>query len=108
MDKKSYFYVAYCRDQTFYGGYTTDLERRLEQHNTGKGAKYTRAQFRRPVQMIYAESYTSKSEAMKAEYAFKKLSRNKKEQFLKGKGIVTPFGQYTYCTVYPGVHPEKS
>lgn len=87
MEKASnhFFYVLECNDGSYYGGYTVDLERRLEQHNNGVGAKYTRA--RSPVKMIYAEKFDNKSEAMRAEYAFKRLSRLKKEQFLKdGEG----------------------
>ncbi len=44
MANEHYFYVLFCKDQTFYGGYTTDLSRRLEEHNNGTGAKYTRLQ----------------------------------------------------------------
>ena len=49
METNHYFYVLHCRDNTFYGGYTTDLARRLQEHNNGTGAKYTRLQKRRPV-----------------------------------------------------------
>lgn len=86
MEKKSnhYFYVLECCDGSYYGGYTVDLKRRLKQHNLGKGAKYTR--MRKPVKMIYAEQYESKSAALRAEYAFKQLSRKKKDQFLTEAG----------------------
>lgn len=77
-----YFYVLSCRDQTFYGGYTTDLIRREKEHNQGIGAKYTRPASRRPLQMIHAEAFSSRSEATKAEAAFKKLRRKDKEQYL--------------------------
>ena len=76
-----FFYVLECRDKSFYGGYTNNMERRLTVHNEGKGAKYTRA--RRPVVLLYKEEFETKSEAMKAEYAFKKLTRKEKERFLK-------------------------
>lgn len=82
-----YFYVLLCHDQTFYGGYTSDPERRLSEHNSGTGAKYTRIKKKLPVTMIYQERFSTKSEAMKAEYAFKKLTRQKKEQFLTNKNI---------------------
>ncbi|WP_018663631.1 GIY-YIG nuclease family protein [Heyndrickxia acidiproducens] len=82
---KSYFYVLLCRDGSFYGGYTVDVERRLREHNEGRGAKYTRT--RTPVYMLYYRAYETKSEAMKAEYAFKHLTRRKKEQFLKEAGV---------------------
>lgn len=83
QSKKHYFYVLQCKDNTFYGGYTTDLERRLTEHNSGKGAKYTRLSKRRPAKMIHHEMFETKSEAMKAEYAFKQLKRKQKEQYLK-------------------------
>lgn len=85
QSKVYFFYVCLCADQTLYGGFTTDLARRLEQHNSGKGAKYTRN--RRPVKMIYHEEFSNKSAALKAEYAFKHQSRAKKEQYLKQHGV---------------------
>ena len=87
----SYFYVLYCRDNTLYGGYTTNIKRRLKQHNDGLGAKYTRMKSKRPVKMLYAEKYSSKSEAMKAEYAFKQLTRKQKERYLVNEDVVYPF-----------------
>lgn len=87
----SYFYVLYCRDNTLYGGYTTNIKRRLKQHNDGLGAKYTRMKSKRPVKMLYAEKYSSKSEAMKAEYAFKQLTRRQKERYLVNEDVVYPF-----------------
>ncbi|MDL0437292.1 MULTISPECIES: GIY-YIG nuclease family protein [unclassified Niallia] len=76
-----YFYVLLCRDNTYYAGYTNNLEKRIKTHNEGKGAKYTRA--RRPVQLIYKEVFTDKSQALKAEYAFKQLSRKEKESYMR-------------------------
>lgn len=76
-----YFYVLCCKDGSFYGGYTNNLERRIKQHNEGKGAKYTRG--RSPVKLIFFKSYSTKSEALKAEYEFKSYSRKEKETFLK-------------------------
>ncbi|HJV17422.1 MAG TPA: GIY-YIG nuclease family protein [Bacillales bacterium] len=81
MEKSEhYFYVLTCRDGSFYGGYTNDLKRRIRLHNEGKGAKYTRG--RGPVSLTYFKKLQSKSEALKAEYHFKSLSRKKKEEFL--------------------------
>ncbi|HSI66931.1 MAG TPA: GIY-YIG nuclease family protein [Planococcus sp. (in: firmicutes)] len=71
-----YFYVLECSDGSYYAGYTNDLEKRLRAHNIGKGAKYTRA--KGPVAMIHHESFKTKPEAMKAEYAFKQLSKAQK------------------------------
>ncbi len=81
MANNHYFYVLQCKDGSFYGGYTVNLERRIEEHNSGRGAKYTRG--RTPVKLIYYECYRTKNEAMSAEYWFKKLPRVKKEAFLK-------------------------
>lgn len=77
-----YFYVLRCADNTFYAGYTTNLTRRLAEHNSGKGAKYTRLPKRRPAKMIHHETFQTKSEAMKKEYAFKQLTRRQKEMYL--------------------------
>ena len=57
-----YIYILECADGTYYTGYTTDLDRRLDAHNKGKGAKYTRV--RRPVRRLYEEVFPSKQEAM--------------------------------------------
>lgn len=81
MEKSEhYFYVLSCRDGSLYAGYTNDLKRRVKLHNEGKGAKYTRG--RGPVQLVYSQAFLSKSEALKAEYAFKQWPRSKKEEFL--------------------------
>lgn len=93
----SYFYVLYCKDQSLYAGYTTDLKRREAEHNSGNGAKYTRPKSRRPLQMIYAESYPTRSEAMKAEAAFKKLTRANKEVYLKKNGVTFPLSKVKDC-----------
>lgn len=85
--KRFFFYVLLCKDYSFYAGYTTNLKRRLQQHNSGKGAKYTRIKSKQPMTILYFEEYPTKSEAMKMEAQFKKLTRSKKEQFLNEKGI---------------------
>lgn len=95
----SYFYVLHCKDGTLYGGYTTDLARRLKEHNDGVGAKYTRPKRRRPLRMIYAEAYETRSEATKAEAAFKKQTRPLKNRYLKEQGVKTPFKNQTECVV---------
>jgi len=72
-----YLYVVKCSDGSLYTGVTTDVTRRLSEHNTGvSGAKYTRS--RRPVELIFQEEHSNQSEALKAEYSFKKLSRKQK------------------------------
>lgn len=82
-----YFYVLYCQDQTLYAGYSTDVWQRVKCHNEGKGAKYTRVQHRRPVQLIYYEQWSTKSQAMSREARFKRLTRGQKDYFLKKMGI---------------------
>ncbi|MBQ3379391.1 MAG: GIY-YIG nuclease family protein [Clostridia bacterium] len=78
----AYFaYILRCSDGTFYSGYTTDPERREKVHNEGKGAKYTRS--RRPVRIVYCESFEQRSDAMKREAALKKLSHEEKERLTK-------------------------
>ena len=80
MDHKAYMYVVECRDGSYYTGYTTDVKKRVAVHNSGKGAKYTRA--RLPVKLIYAEGFDSKEEAMSAEALLKRNKRAQKERFL--------------------------
>lgn len=70
-------YVLRCRDGTLYTGVTTDLERRLGQHNAGTASKYTRS--RRPVAMVYREPAKGHGAALRREIAIKKLSRPAKD-----------------------------
>ncbi|MBQ4517378.1 MAG: GIY-YIG nuclease family protein [Clostridia bacterium] len=72
-----YVYILKCHDDTYYTGWTTDLEKRLHTHNEGEGAKYTRS--RRPVELVYFEEFHDKSSALKRECAIKALSRTQKE-----------------------------
>lgn len=76
----NYVYILECKDGTYYTGWTTCLERRLEEHNSGKGAKYTRS--RGPVRLIYQEEFETKEEAMSREYAIKQLTRQEKERLV--------------------------
>lgn len=75
-----YVYVVECRDGSLYTGYTTDVDRRVDEHNDGAGAKYTRA--RRPVELVHVERYESQSAAMSREYEVKQLSRRQKERLV--------------------------
>lgn len=77
----NYTYIVKCSDGTFYTGWTNDLTRRMEAHNQGRGAKYTKV--RRPVTLIYYETFETKEEAMKREYAIKRLSRKEKEELIR-------------------------
>lgn len=80
----NYTYILKCRDGSLYTGWTTDLERRLKEHNSGKGAKYTKS--RRPVMLVYYETFDTKEEAMKREYAIKQLRRKDKLKLMKDGG----------------------
>ncbi len=82
---KYYAYILRCVDGTLYSGYTNDLERRVDAHNRGIGAKYTRS--RRPVVLVYYETFETKQEAMKREAALKKLSRAEKLRLVQSFGL---------------------
>ena len=72
----NWVYILRCGDGSLYTGWTNDIERRVEAHSAGRGAKYTRS--RLPVKMVYHESFATRSEAMKRECAIKRLSREQK------------------------------
>jgi putative endonuclease len=75
-------YVLQCSDDTLYTGITTDINRRINEHNTSsKGAKYTRS--RRPVKVIYTVKFTDRSAAQIAEISFKKMTRSQKLDTIK-------------------------
>lgn len=79
MKNQEWFvYILKCADDTLYTGVTTDIERRVEEHNTDnkKGAKYTRV--RRPVECVYSEQHKTRSDVCKRESELKKLSREEK------------------------------
>ncbi len=83
-DQDSCFcYIVECADGTFYTGWTTDPDRRVKEHNAGRGAFYTR--FRRPVHLIYLESFPDRSTAMQREIEIKKLTRSKKEALVENQ-----------------------
>lgn len=78
-----YLYILRCGDGTLYTGITTDVERRLEAHRQGRGAKYTRG--REPLELAYQEECGTHSEALKREYAVKQLTREEKEDLIGNK-----------------------
>ena len=78
-----YTYILECADGSLYTGYTPDLEKRVETHNAGKGAKYTRG--RRPVKLVYSEEYDTKEEAMRREYQIKHLKREEKLELISSQ-----------------------
>ncbi|UXV42593.1 GIY-YIG nuclease family protein [Staphylococcus simulans] len=81
MAIEHYIYIVRCKDDTLYTGYTHNVQARIEKHNAGKGAKYTKT--RRPVVLVYQEGYETKSEAMKREYEIKTFTRTQKLQLIE-------------------------
>ena len=79
----NYTYILKCKDGSLYTGWTNDLEQRVAAHNTGKGAKYTKA--RRPVELVYFEEFETKEQAMKREYAIKQIARKYKLELVLRK-----------------------
>lgn len=79
-----YIYLVRCSDDSLYCGWTTDLKRRIDAHNghIPGGAKYTRG--RRPVTLVYSESFHQKQEAQRREYAIKRMAKTKKLRLIKG------------------------
>ena len=80
-EKKWYLYILRCGDGTLYTGITTDVEGRLAQHRSGKGAKYTRG--RGPLEVVYTEECENHSAALKRELAVKALPREEKEKMIQ-------------------------
>lgn len=83
-NNKHHVYILISSDQRFYTGYTIDLEKRLRQHQSGIGSKFTRAFGAEAI--VYHESFTTKSEALKREAAIKKMSRAQKSALIHKKG----------------------
>lgn len=77
----NYTYIVKCSDASLYTGWTTNLDRRMGEHNSGRGAKYTRS--RVPVELVYYESFLTKQEAMRREWEIKQLSRKEKLQLIE-------------------------
>lgn len=73
-----YAYLLECSDGSYYAGWTSDPARRLEEHRKGQGSRYTRS--RRPLQLVYLASYATRSEAMRAERALKRLTHAQKRR----------------------------
>ena len=79
--EKFYTYILKCADNSLYCGYTNELEKRIETHNSGKGAKYTKT--RLPVELIYFEEFDNKSDALKRECEIKKMKREEKLKLIE-------------------------
>ena len=76
----AYVYLLRCADGTLYCGWSTDLDRRLRQHQSGAASRYTRT--RRPVELVYQAGYEDRSEAMREEARIKRLSRAEKRALI--------------------------
>jgi len=74
-------YIVECADSTYYTGWSSDPQRRVQQHNKGTGARYTRG--RRPVRLIYVESLPDRNSAMQREIQIKRMGRQAKEKLVK-------------------------
>lgn len=75
-----YVYMLECSDRSLYTGWTNNIEKRVETHNKGLGAKYTKG--RLPVKLVYSEAFDTKEDAMKREYEIKQLKRKNKERLI--------------------------
>ena len=76
-----FVYIVRCSDNSLYTGYTNNIEARINKHNAGKGAKYTK--IRRPVELVYQEMYETKSEALRREYEIKTFTRQRKLKLIE-------------------------
>ena len=81
MENNWHLYILRCKDDTLYTGITTDVEKRLEAHRLGRGAKYTRG--RGPLALVYRELCGTHSQALKREMAVKALSREQKQEMIQ-------------------------
>ena len=84
MENTWHLYILRCGDGTLYTGITTDVEKRFETHQSGKGAKYTRG--RGPLELVYRETCGSHSEALKREWEVKRFSREQKQALIAEYG----------------------
>lgn len=82
MEPVCWVYILRCADGSLYTGWTNRLNARIQAHNSGKGAKYTRS--RRPVELVYCQGFGSRSGAMRREAQIKRMTRPQKEQLLAG------------------------
>jgi len=84
-----YVYIIKCKDKSFYTGITTNVNSRLQKHNSGRASKYTRA--RKPVELLYTEKFISRSKAQSREVEIKSFSAENKRRLIKyGLGLRFP------------------
>lgn len=81
----NYVYILECGNGSFYTGWTNNLEHRVQMHNMGKGAKYTKAHL--PVKLVYVEEFEDKSEALRREYEIKQLTRSEKLMLISANNL---------------------
>ena len=79
----NYVYLLRCADHTLYCGWTTDLTARVQAHNNGRGAKYTRS--RLPVELVYYEEYANRHDALSREWHIKRMTREEKNDLIEGR-----------------------
>lgn len=80
MNKKYYVYILLTENNTYYCGYTDDVDKRYHAHLEGKGAKYTKAN--KPVKLLWTKEFDNKIDAQKEEYRIKQLNRKQKEELI--------------------------
>ena len=83
MYKKYYVYIVECADRSLYTGFTNDLERRVNEHNNGTGAKSLRG--KRPVKLVYYEEFKNSTDARKREYAIKQWKKEHKIKLIMSR-----------------------
>ena len=81
MNEDSFVYILKCKDNTYYTGWTNDIDKRLKAHNKGVASKYTRGRI--PVKLVYLERLDNKSEGLRREASIKKLTRSEKEELIR-------------------------
>ena len=85
MKPRAFVYILRCSDGTYYTGYTTDIPRRVNEHQHRRGGRYTRA--RAPVELVYSEALRTRRAAMQREIQIKRLSRKQKIKLIKAVEI---------------------
>lgn len=85
MIRGFYTYIVRCCDGSLYAGWTVDPERRVRQHNAGRGARYTRSH--RPVELVYCQAHASRAEAMRYEKTIKNMTHARKLALVEQSGI---------------------
>lgn len=91
MGAKWWLYILRCGDGSLYTGITMDVQARLEQHRSGKGAKYTRG--RGPLELVYTEECEDHSTALKRELQIKSLTRQQKTELIMGTSFFDELNQ---------------